>query len=237
MAHPLRPCSILLPDNYQAARCSAERFRPRHLPTQSIIARSADAKVAVPGSGQAASHRDELGGESVRLRLFVASRQQATETSSVGNFTSSTRLPFVLASIARCLTATNRFLTHLAVREHVAASTQNQALSALLFLYQYVLQQPLNRIEGVVRARRPKRLPVVLTVDEVSRLMSHLSGDKWLIAMLMYGLIVPHIFEWMLAMLAHLGMFFFGPCPIQHGDRFVRIPRGVVRASRRFADT
>lgn len=81
----------------------------------------------------------------------------------------------------------NRFLTHLAVKEHVAASTQNQALSAILFLYEHVLEQPLDRIEGVVRARRPKRLPVVLTVDEVSRVTGHLSGDKWLIAMLLYG--------------------------------------------------
>lgn len=56
----------------------------------------------------------------------------------------------------------NRFLTHLAVKEHVAASTHNQALSAILFLYEHVLEQPLNRIEGVHRARRPKRLPVVL---------------------------------------------------------------------------
>ena len=81
----------------------------------------------------------------------------------------------------------NRFLTHLAVEDHVAASTQNQALSALLFLYEHVLEQPLDRIEGVVRARRPKRLPVVLTVDEVSRVMAHFSGEKWLIAMLLYG--------------------------------------------------
>jgi integron integrase len=81
----------------------------------------------------------------------------------------------------------NRFLTRLAVKEHVAASTQNQALSAILFLYEHVLKQPLDRIQGVVRARRPKRLPVVLTVDEVSRVMSHLPGDKWLIAMLLYG--------------------------------------------------
>ena len=81
----------------------------------------------------------------------------------------------------------NRFLTYLAVEEHVAASTQNQALSAVLFLYQHVLQQPLNRIDGVVRANRPKRLPVVLTVDEVSRVMAHLSGDKWLVASLLYG--------------------------------------------------
>jgi site-specific recombinase XerD len=58
--------------------------------------------------------------------------------------------------------AANRFLTHLAVKEHVAASTQNQALAAILFLYQHVLQQPLDRIEGVVRAKRPRRLPVVL---------------------------------------------------------------------------
>jgi integron integrase len=66
-------------------------------------------------------------------------------------------------------------------------STQNQALSAILFLYEHVLKQPLDRIEGVVRARRSKRLPVVLTVDEVSRVMVHLTGDKWLIAMLLYG--------------------------------------------------
>jgi site-specific recombinase XerD len=81
----------------------------------------------------------------------------------------------------------NRFLTHLAVKEHVAASTRNQALSAVLFLYEHVLEQPLDRIEGVVRPRRPKRLPVVLTVDEVWRVMAHLIGDEWLIAMLRYG--------------------------------------------------
>ena len=79
------------------------------------------------------------------------------------------------------------FLTHLIVQDHVAASTQNQALSAILFLYEHVLEQPLDRIEGVVQARRAKRLPLVLTVDEVSRVMSHLTGDKWLIAMLLYG--------------------------------------------------
>ena len=81
----------------------------------------------------------------------------------------------------------NRFLTHLAVKEHVAASTQNQALSAILFLYEHVLRQPLDRIEGVVRARRPKRLSVVLTTDEVSRVMAHFTDDKWLIATLLYG--------------------------------------------------
>jgi site-specific recombinase XerD len=87
----------------------------------------------------------------------------------------------------------NRFLTHLAVKEHVAASTQNQALSAVLFLYEHALEQPLDRIEGVVQARRPKRLPVALTVDEVSRVMAHLTGDKWLIAMLLYTMIYTHV--------------------------------------------
>jgi hypothetical protein len=60
------------------------------------------------------------------------------------------------------------FLTHLAVRENVAASTQNQALASLLFLYEHVLEQPPDRIEGVVRAHRPRRLPVVLSREEAA---------------------------------------------------------------------
>jgi site-specific recombinase XerD len=67
----------------------------------------------------------------------------------------------------------NTFLTRLAVKENVAAST-NKALAALLFLYGRVLEQPLNRIEGVVRARKPKRLPVVLTSDEVEAVLAHM---------------------------------------------------------------
>ena len=62
----------------------------------------------------------------------------------------------------------NTFLTHLAVDRNVSASTQNQALAALLFLYEHVLDKPLDRIEGVVRANRPRRLPVVLTRGEVA---------------------------------------------------------------------
>lgn len=79
------------------------------------------------------------------------------------------------------------FLTHLAAREHVAASTQNQALSALLFLYEHVLSRPLNRMDGIVRARRPTRLPSVLTPEEVERVLELLTGDRWLVAMLLYG--------------------------------------------------
>jgi integron integrase len=81
----------------------------------------------------------------------------------------------------------NRFLTFLALRENVAASTQNQALASLLFLYDKVLEQPLDRIDGVVRAKRSRRLPVVLTAGEVARLFEHLSGTPRLIAMLLYG--------------------------------------------------
>ena len=81
----------------------------------------------------------------------------------------------------------NAFLTHLAVEGHVSASTQNQALSALLFLYGTVLEQPLGLLEGVVRAKRPKRLPVVLTPTEVSRVLGRLEGVPLMVALLLYG--------------------------------------------------
>jgi integron integrase len=81
----------------------------------------------------------------------------------------------------------NQFLTHLAVAENVAASTQNQALSAILFLYQEVLGRDLDRIEGVVRAKKPVRLPVVLTRDEVRNLLGAMTGSPRLVALLLYG--------------------------------------------------
>jgi integron integrase len=79
------------------------------------------------------------------------------------------------------------FLSSLALKGHVAASTQNQALSALVFLYGEVLGVELDWLQGLVRAKRPERLPVVLTQDEVRRLLSGLSGTVWLMASLMYG--------------------------------------------------
>ncbi|WP_421621848.1 integron integrase [Alkalilimnicola ehrlichii] len=79
------------------------------------------------------------------------------------------------------------FLTDLAVERHVAPATQNQALNALVFLYSKVLEQPLGEIGGIVRAKRRERLPVVLSRDEVSRLLANLSGAYWLIACLQYG--------------------------------------------------
>ena len=80
-----------------------------------------------------------------------------------------------------------QFLSSLAVEGHVAASTQNQALSALLFLYRHVLHQDLPWLDDVVRARRPKHLPVVLTRDEVRAVISNLEGTPRLMATLLYG--------------------------------------------------
>ena len=79
------------------------------------------------------------------------------------------------------------FLTHLATRAHVSASTQNQALSALLFLYREVLQQELPWMDDIRRAKRPERLPVVLSREEVAALLAEMTGVSWLMASLLYG--------------------------------------------------
>lgn len=79
------------------------------------------------------------------------------------------------------------YLSYLAVHRHVSASTQNQALSALLFLYQRVLNVELPWLDDIVRASRPARVPVVLARNEVSRLLSAFKGQHWLITGLLYG--------------------------------------------------
>jgi integron integrase len=79
------------------------------------------------------------------------------------------------------------FLSHLATAGRVAGSTQTQALSALLFLYRHVLGIRLPWLDRVVRAKKPARLPVVLTRDEVAAVLSKLNGDYWLIGSLLYG--------------------------------------------------
>ena len=78
------------------------------------------------------------------------------------------------------------FLAHLAVSKHVAASTQNQALSALLFLYRHVLDQPVEWVD-MLWAKKPERLPVVLTKKEVFTVMQHMKGVPLLIVQLLYG--------------------------------------------------
>ena len=79
------------------------------------------------------------------------------------------------------------FLQHLAVRRNVSASTQNQALNALVFFYDQVLKKPLGDFGDFVRAKRPKRLPVVLTRSEITRLLQYMGGKQKLMTSLLYG--------------------------------------------------
>src|SRR6188474_1975892 len=79
------------------------------------------------------------------------------------------------------------FLTHLASDRTVAAATQHQALAALLFLYKQVLEIELPWLDQIVRSKRPKRLPVVLTRAEVRAVLGKLTGCHWLVAGLLYG--------------------------------------------------
>ena len=81
----------------------------------------------------------------------------------------------------------SRFLTSLAVDRGVAASTQNQALAAILFLYKDVLDRDPGWLDDVVRAKRPQRLPVVLTRQEVHNVLAALDGVSWIMGMLLYG--------------------------------------------------
>lgn len=81
----------------------------------------------------------------------------------------------------------NAFLTHLAIEDKVSFSTQNRALSALLFLYRHVLVHESGDLGEVVRARKPKRLRVVLTREEAKAVLGHLRGDKWLMVSPMCG--------------------------------------------------
>lgn len=80
-----------------------------------------------------------------------------------------------------------QFLTQLATEFRVSASTQNQALSAILFLYKKVLRAELPWMEDIVRAKRPKRVPIVMTRSEVSRVLDCMEGRYWLMASLLYG--------------------------------------------------
>lgn len=80
-----------------------------------------------------------------------------------------------------------RYLSWLAEKRNVAASTQNQALNAILFLYRDVLELEMGRLEGVTRAKKPKRLPVVLPRNEVCSILNSMSGQSRLVASLLYG--------------------------------------------------
>lgn len=80
-----------------------------------------------------------------------------------------------------------KFLTYLAVERNIAASTQNQALSAILFLYKEVLKRPLETSFQFIGAKKPKRLPIVLSKSEVQQVLRLLSGAEYLVGQLLYG--------------------------------------------------
>jgi integron integrase len=123
----------------------------------------------------------------VRLALRLRHRSLRTETAYLGwirryIFFHDKRHPAEMG-----VDEVSAFLSDLADRGNVTASTQNQALSALIFLYRHVLELPLEGLDGFVRARKPKRLPVVLTREEVRQVLSRLSGPHALVGTLLYG--------------------------------------------------
>jgi integron integrase len=131
-----------------------------------------------------------------------------------------------------------QFLTHLAVERKVSASTQNQALSALLFLYRHVLGVELPWLENVVRARQSSHLPVVLSQQEVRRLLTQLSGEVGLIARLLYGSGLRLIEA--LRLRVKDVEFAFSQIVVRDGkggkDRVTVLPDNVVPALRRHLD-
>jgi len=131
-----------------------------------------------------------------------------------------------------------RFLTHLAVEGRVAASTQNQALNALVFLYREVLRLDAPVLGEIVRARRPRRLPVVPTPEEIRALLAQLHGVTWLVAALLYGSGL-RLLECLTLRVKDLD---FGPAEIRvrdgkgRRDRVVPLPRKLVDALGTYLD-
>jgi integron integrase len=127
------------------------------------------------------------------------------------------------------------FLTDLAVQQKVSASTQNQALSGLLFLYAEVLGKPLGDLGLVERARRPKKVPVVLTREEARRLLAQLEGVEWIMASLLYGSGL-RLLE-MLRLRVKDVDFGYGQITIRDGkggkDRVTMLPKGVAEPLKR----
>lgn len=124
-----------------------------------------------------------------QLRMEVRRRNYSIRTEQAYESWVARYLMFVDHADPGGLGETNvmAFLQHLAVERQVAASTQNQALNTLVFFYQHILQQPLGALDGFVRAKRPQRLPVVLTRAEVGMLLKHMQGTHGLMAALLYG--------------------------------------------------
>jgi integrase len=168
---------------------AGDRLRPDRLGSCSRPrAKEANAVPTIPDGAEPApgTHRPRLL-DSVREAIRIRHYSRRTEETYVGWIRR-----FILFHDKRHpaemgADEVSRFLTNLAVRGHVSASTQNQALAALLFLYKEVLGQDVGWLRDVVRAKRPQRLPVVLTRAEVKAILSHLQGTPRLVALLLYG--------------------------------------------------
>jgi integron integrase len=121
------------------------------------------------------------------------------------------------------------FLTHLAVDRKVSAATQNQALCALLFLYRHVLGKEIGDLGELTRAKRPRRLPVVLTKEEVRMLVDHLEGTERLFATLLYGTGM-RLFEGLRLRVKDID-FSYGQITVRDGkgrkDRFTVLPASL----------
>ena len=123
----------------------------------------------------------------------------------------------------------NAFLSHLANERHVSASTQNQALCALVFLYKVVLEKPLGEIEGLIRVKRRRKLPVVLTPEEVQRILNELQGTERLFLALLYGTGL-RVFEGLRLRVKDID-FGFGQITVRDGkgrkDRITMLPASL----------
>jgi len=145
-----------------------------------------DESLAGPSPRPERAHGEE---QSILTRLQAATRSRHFSPRTETAYTAWARRflnQAVVAPEKLDETAVSRFLSGLAVDGHVSASTQNRALNALLFLFEHVLGKKIGLIEGVVRAKRPLRLPVVLSKEEVRRVLGHMQGVPRLMAMLLY---------------------------------------------------
>lgn len=125
--------------------------------------------------------------EQLKIALRVRHRTLATETAYVGwvrryIYFHNKRHPSEMGA-----DEINAFLSHLAVEGKVAASTQNQALNALVFLYRHVLEKEFGPLEGLIRAKRPERVPVVMTRQEVKAVIDEMKGLSRLQTTMLYG--------------------------------------------------
>ena len=128
-----------------------------------------------------------------------------------------------------------RFLSHLATKGEVSPSTQNQAFSALLFLYRDLLRRPLDDLGPIKRAQRPRKAPVVLIREEAEQLLAQLEGVEWIMAMLLYGSGL-RLLEMLRLRVKDID-FPYGQITVRDGkggkDRLTMLPEGVADALKR----